>query len=68
MLEGYRAKYNELCNEHVSYSRQLYTGCSSIAKVYIEIDGKTYLIKEKADGPIHLLIYGEFADGVTVKH
>ena len=75
VLEEYRANYNYLCNEHVSYSRQLYTGCSSIAKVYIEIDGKTYstidgktyLIQEKTDGPIHLLTYGEWADGATVK-
>lgn len=67
LLEGYRANYNYLCNEHVSYSRQLYTSCSSIAKVYMEIDGKTYLIKEKTGGPIHLLTYGEFADGATVK-
>lgn len=64
ILEAWRANYNSLCNEHVSYSRRLYTSCSSIAEVYIEIDGKTYLIQEKADGPIHLLTYGEWADGV----
>lgn len=65
VLEGLRANYNELCNEHVSYSKRLYDSCSSIAEVYVEIDGKTYLISEKADGPIHLLTYGEWADGAT---
>ena len=60
------ASYSSTVDQNVDYTKGLYDYCSSVAQVFVEIEGERYTIKEKTDGPVLLMTYGDVNIGTYI--